>query len=136
MIVRCLRIIDVHGDEVDTTGWDLAVGRQYVVLCISAAPEHEVYLRVYEPGNPPEGGVPGLWRSQMFEVLSPAIPSNWRVDIGTPQSPGYLQIAPETWLRPGFWEDLIDAGPFSDRSRADYNREVAIILQESGFSPP
>ncbi len=131
MIVRCLRFIDADGNEVESAGRYVVVGRSYVVLCITATPQRDVHLRVLDPENPPESGVPGLWRSQMFEVLSPAIPSNWQIDIGTPQSPGYVQIAPESWLRPGFWEDLIDAGPFSDRARADYNREVAIIVEES-----
>jgi hypothetical protein len=63
----------------------------------------------------------------MFEVLSNKIPSNWRAEIG---SGGAIRLEPKKWLRPGFWEDLIDWSPQSESAQQDYDAELAIILRE------
>ena len=131
MKVRCLKIIDVSGEELGEHP-ALKVGHEYTVLEISAQPKGQVSLRVHYPGHTiSTDGPPGLWRTEMFEVLSPTIPSNWQVTIGGASSPGYTRIAPESWHRPGFWEDLIDWSPLSARAQEDYERELAVILRES-----
>jgi hypothetical protein len=67
----------------------------------------------------------------MFEVLDPAIPSNWEAHLGNAASAGSVLICPRTWERPGFWEDLADWSPLSARAAEDYDRELAVVLAES-----
>jgi hypothetical protein len=63
----------------------------------------------------------------MFVTTSSKIPSNWVVQL---RSDGALEIGPEAWLTPGFWEEYLDhqrAGPAAD----SYGRELEVILRES-----
>ena len=134
MIVRCTSILSPMGDEL-TSHPAITVGEQYVVLTISASPGRDVRLRVYAlrpEARDPHLGPPALWRSEMFEVLSSRIPSNWCVDIsGT----GAIHIAPESWHRPGFWMDLVEWSPMSEVATRDYERELRTILQEAHQEP-
>ena len=131
MIVRCSSTLSPLGDEL-THYEEITIGDDYVVLTIYAAPERDVLLRVL--GVKPElrwptRGIPPLWRSQMFELLSSEIPSNWRVEI---DPGGAVRLEPESWLRPGFWEDLVDWSTQSESAQRDFDRELQIILDESG----
>jgi hypothetical protein len=132
MIVRCLRIVDATGRELSETP-ALRVGGEYVVLMISANPGEDVRFRVHEDVSPTEQSphYPVMWPSSMFEVVRGDIPSNWRSALGGTGSPGYLRLAPGSWLRPGFWEDIWDWSPGSAEASEDYSRELAIILSES-----
>jgi hypothetical protein len=67
----------------------------------------------------------------MFELVCGDVPSNWRIALGARGSPGYLRLAPGSWLRPGFWDDIFDWSPGSAEASEDYSRELAIILSES-----
>lgn len=64
------------------------------------------------------------------------IPSSWRVKFGTTSEKNWLKIAPESWLRPGFWEDFygerFDEHPGTLDAQADYAREVEVMLSELG----
>jgi hypothetical protein len=133
MIVRCLRIFDATGRELSEIP-GLRVGGEYVVLMISVIPGQDVMFRVHEEVSPSEQSphYPSLWRSSMFEVVRGDIPSNWRSALGGTGSPGYLRLAPGSWLRPGFWDDIFDWSPGSAEASEDYARELAIILSESG----
>jgi hypothetical protein len=135
MIVRCVRIIAPAGEELDSHP-AIHVGEQYVVLTIYASPGHDVMLRVY--ARRPEArdahpGPPALWTSLMFEVLANEIPSNW---VAQTTDTGALRLEPESWLRPGFWEDLNEWSPLSDAARTDYERELQLILREAGVEAP
>ena len=131
MIVRCLRIIDALGHELDEHP-SMSVGTSYTVLEITCSPGQDPLLRVHNKRYHSDENYPGLWRSEMFEVLDPSIPSNWEVAIGGAANAGYIHIAPATWQRPGFWEDLEDWSPLSERAIQDYKKELAIILDEAG----
>jgi hypothetical protein len=100
---------------------------------ISAVPGQEPMIRIHETVSSEETDphYPALWRSSMFELVSDAMPSNWRVALGGEDSPGYLRIGPTSWLREGFWDDIFDWSPGSEEAREDYSRELAIILAES-----
>lgn len=130
VIVRCINILSSTGDEL-TAHDSMTVGAEYVVIAVVAVPGHDVLLRVIERGTqladlPP--GVPALWRSQMFEVVSPSIPTSWAMEI---RESGGVEIGPASWLRLGFWFDLIDATANSDEALADYHREVGAMLSEA-----
>jgi hypothetical protein len=130
MIVRCTSILDPPGDE-RTSHPDITIGERYVVLAILARPGRDVLLRVYAvrpEARATHQGPPGLWRSEMFEVQSDTIPSNWRVGIS---GDGVIEVAPESWRRPGFWMDMVDSSPTSEVATRDYERELRIILHES-----
>lgn len=127
MIVRCSIILDHRGDERGSHPV-LAVGDVLVVLEIVCSPGGEPKFRVVNPERLPKDRMPLLWPTRMFEVLDPAIPSNWEAHLG---GAGYVQIAPRTWERAGFWEDLSDWSPLSARASEDYDRELAVILAES-----
>jgi hypothetical protein len=132
MIVRCLRIVDATGRELaEIPG--LRIGGEYVVLMISAIPGQDVKFRVHEDVSPTEQSphYPSLWSSSMFELVCGDVPSNWRIALGARGSPGYLRLAPGSWLRPGFWDDIFDWSPGSAEASEDYSRELAIILSES-----
>jgi hypothetical protein len=77
--------------------------------------------------------IPALWSAEMFEVHDSAIPSNWEVRIGRTDDTGYLSFAPASWHRPGFWDDLDEWSPLTERASEDYKRELAIILSEAGW---
>jgi hypothetical protein len=132
MVVRCVKIISPMGDELDSDP-AITVGEQYVVLTIYAS-IHGVRFRGYAlrpEARDPHPGPPALWRSEMFEVLANQIPSNWVVQT---TDAGALRLEPESWLRPGFWEDLNDWSPLSEAARRDYERELQVILREAGVA--
>jgi hypothetical protein len=58
------------------------------------------------------------------------------VRFGTQHAPNRLTIAPEPWLRPGFWEhsfgEYFDELPGTLDARADYARELEVMLNEAG----
>ena len=70
----------------------------------------------------------------MFEVLEPAIPPNWEVQVGVGDSPGHVTIGPRSWRRPGFWEYMSDWSPMSAEATADYDRELEIMLAHAARS--
>jgi len=118
------------GDELITHP-AIVVGEQYVVLTLYASPKSDVMLRVYavQPEfRDPHPGPPALWRSQMFELLSNTIPSNWRAAI---DPTGSVRLEPESWLRPGFWQDLDEWSPMSEAARREFETELQLMLSEA-----
>lgn len=116
MIVRCLRLLDPLGRKIDGHPY-MSVGARFVVLEVLCVPGTEPTLRVYsEEYHGATRDYPGLWPAKMFEVLDPSIPPNWQVNIGGLSSPGYVKVAPESWHNPGFWEDLEEWSPMSERA--------------------
>jgi hypothetical protein len=84
-----------------------------------------------DPNQLPEDRLPGVWPASMFEVLDPSIPSNWEIHLNMVESTTYLSIAPASWQRPGFWEDLADGSELGARAIDEYDRELAILLREA-----
>jgi hypothetical protein len=48
---------------------------------------------------------PSWWPATDFITVSAVIPSNWVVKVG---EGGKLDLAPESWLKPGFWDRYFD----------------------------
>lgn len=123
MRVKCVR--NPYPEELHRAA--VTVGSDYVVLAISAN-SRRVQFRILE--NRREDSAiqsPILRDSSCFEVVSGAVPSNWRVAVDTE---GRVEIAPEPWLRREFWEEFFDSSDASLAAREDFERELAVILDE------
>jgi len=67
----------------------------------------------------------------MFATISSTIPRNWDIQLDTT---GSLHIAPQSWLRPDYWEEYFD-NPRDGDAAETFKREVDIILREDAPSP-
>lgn len=103
MRVRCVKVVNSRGDELADNS-SIGRGREYTVLSIAGSPSSGVTFRIHGDDD----RQPYIYRADMFEVVRSELPSTWRCAIGTPNAPGYVQLAPEPWLRPGFWDDYWD----------------------------
>lgn len=118
MIVRCVRLInEVTGEFEESSPW-ATVGKTYVVLAISMTPDQPVRFRLI--GD--DAGTPVLFDSRMFELVSDEIPSSWRVDL---VADGFVEMAPSSWLRQGFWDDYFDVDP---AARREFEAEATAML--------
>jgi hypothetical protein len=123
MRVKCVKIFDVSGSrEVPRrrTEW-LTIGKEYPVLSVEVGVGQPAYLRII--GD--DGHTPGLHIIQQFVTVSSRIPSSWLVQVG---ENGYLEMAPASWLRPGFWEDYFNG---QADAVAQFEAERARIHSES-----
>jgi hypothetical protein len=93
--------LDSRGKPVERSAWT-KLGGVYHVLSIWIEPEHSG-LRLVGEQLPP-----GLFAPEMFEVVSSVIPSTWGHHFA---KPGCLELGPEAWARPGFWEEFYDRKP-------------------------
>src|SRR3954469_17026907 len=119
MLVRCVRILDPFGDDVDTYP-GLRVGQCYPVLEILASPE-AYYLRILDD----DGDDPGtLWDPEMFKTVDGHLPACWSSALTTP---GTLHLAPAGWLTPGFWGDYFDGDP---AAQARYAQGKTAVLAD------
>src|SRR2546426_9788753 len=97
MRVLCIRLVDASGEPARSSSW-LSLYQEYIVRAVEAYPQGRLLLRVLGDDE----RTPGLYRSDMFLTTSPHIPSNWVARVG---DEGSLDLSPEKWLRPSFWED-------------------------------
>lgn len=100
MKVRCVRIFDPRGNELEQSPW-LTIGKDYVVLSVIFDIGGAARLRLV--GDRRNGLA--LFRWDAFEIVSPIIPPTWIIFPG-PQS--YIYLTPEPWTEPGFWERYYD----------------------------
>jgi hypothetical protein len=96
MKVRCIRIFDPKGNPLDRSPW-LTIGKGYVVLSVLFGARTQPLLRLVGDG----GNGLALFRWDEFEIVSSIIPPTWILFPG-PQS--LVQLAPQPWTSPGFWE--------------------------------
>jgi hypothetical protein len=120
MKVRCVLIVNPATRAIEKHSPWIRIGGEYVVLEISAAPNRQVSLRIHL-----EEGTPGLWDSTMFETTDVTIPSNWVAKVSLQ---GGLDLGPERWREPGFWERYFDREP---DAVAAFDDEASVILRES-----
>ena len=104
----------------------IAVGEEFTVLSIlveeRSDPGGHTWLLIYDRKNSPT-----WWPAQMFVTVSTRISSNWVAQLWPD---GSFHLAPQAWLKPGFWEDYFDHqrhGPAADTYRA----EAEVILREA-----
>ena len=122
MKVQCTKITDASGQHKLTRSHRLAVGCEYVVLSIEASPGRQVSLRLVGDDK----RLPALHSSDQFIIVTSDMPSNWEVQIG---KNGFLELAPHSWLRAGFWEDYFDG---EQTAIAAYEEARQSILAETG----
>jgi hypothetical protein len=103
MKVRCVKLIDSSGKEVSYSAW-AQVGRVYHVLGLELQPHRSRYRLVGDEATP------ALYSPEMFEVVSSRVPSCWSINSS---APGYVDVEPESWSRPGFWTDYYNAEPLA-----------------------
>lgn len=96
----------------------MTLDREYLVLAIDVEPGRHVWLRIESEA----GGTPALFDAEMFLTTSSELPSSWRARVG---EGGSLQLAPEPWLRPGFWEEFFDRAP---EAVEIYEKERALVV--------
>src|SRR3954451_14593881 len=82
------------------------------------------------------------WSLDLFEITSPALPTNWVLHR---HEGGEVDLLPAAWCRPGHWDDLdpseLDERPADVRAAAtrrawaDYHSERDRILIEAGQEP-
>jgi len=102
MIVRVVKIVNPLGGAVAEHP-SLRVGADYLVLDIYVNRRSQM-IRVLDD----EGGIPGTWPIEMFEVRSPRLSSTWGAAIDHYEGGAALHLGPVPWLRPGFWPDYVD----------------------------
>jgi hypothetical protein len=127
MRVRCVRLFKWlnpgYGEPMEEAA-NLSVGDELPVLAVLA-----------------DGGLWGVglyvldrrgdrvwYPAGMFETISTTIPSNWVTQLWPD---GSLHLAPEAWLRPGFFEGVVDGKRDGPAAREILERELAVILDEA-----
>jgi len=105
---------------------DIHVGDEYLVAGIVLTRDDRS-LRIFTGAV---NGQVGLWPVEMFEVVSDHIPSSWRVAIEHTPDYVYMHIDPESWLRPGFWDEFLAEG-FNEANLA-FQDEIDRMLAEEG----
>lgn len=123
MKVKCIRLLDVFGREVEFSPW-LTLGRIYPVMSIEIGPDGKRSYGIVTSDRPGEWPNMGGHQSECFEIVSTTVPSNWRSKLNTN---GAISIAPEAWQEPGFLEAFYDRDP---AAHPIFERERSLILQE------
>src|SRR4051812_42158066 len=116
--------------------------REYVVLAVGTDRKREgATVMIHEPDD---GGAFdwAWWSLDLFEITSPALPTNWVLHR---HEGGEVDLLPAAWCRPGHWDDLdpseLDERPADVRAAAtrrawaDYHSERDRILAEAGREP-
>jgi hypothetical protein len=127
MRVRCTKITTQAGPNADpardTTSDLIALGDDLVVLSIVVAADAHwpVTLQALHPD-----GEARWWPADMFETSDTTIPSNWVTQLWPD---GTLHIAPEPWLRPGFWIEYSERR--NELAVETFERELSVIVRDS-----
>jgi hypothetical protein len=121
MRVRCSRLINALNEPVEASR-SLTIGKEYVVLEISASVGRQLDLRIIDDTE-----TYSLWSIDLFEVTTPSLPSNWIIKFDGQR----LKLCPSAWARLGFWEDY-----FNDDRDAIVQFQTARdrIIEEDSFT--
>lgn len=101
MKVKCVTLKSSGGVPQQASSW-LRIGCVYHVLAIEFSPARTMFRLVGEEV------IPALFQPDLFEIVSSIIPSNWAV---VSRKPGFIELSPKAWTRPGFWVDFFDGEP-------------------------
>lgn len=119
MKVECLALIDAQtGEAVEKNSW-LTVGKVYRVLSVFMASEGVIEYRLIAD----DGRTPGMYRASQFKVVSDKLPSNWAAYY---EAGSYFELAPKSWIEPGFWENYFDGDPVAIKQ---FESEIELIAQ-------
>jgi hypothetical protein len=107
MRVLCVRIINPATLQPVKKHPAIELDREYPVLSVTVVPERGASLHI-----PSADGTPAIWDAAMFVTVDGTIPGNWiaRVSEG-----GIVELGPEAWLEPGFWERYFDREPDAEK---------------------
>ena len=122
MKVKCIRILNADGREVEFSPW-LTLGRVYHVLSMSIDQNGRRSYGIISGYRKGEWPQIGSHQEECFEVVSDVVPSNWRTMVYQDTT----DMSPAAWQEPGFYE------AFSDHDPATYpifERERDIILSQ------
>lgn len=122
MKVKCVRILNADGSEVEFSPW-LTMGRVYHVLSMSIDPHGKRSYGITSGYREGEWPHMGSHQQQCFEVVSDIVPSNWRTTVCR----GFTDISPAAWQENGFYEAFADHDP---ATYPIFQREREIILSE------
>jgi hypothetical protein len=122
MKVKCIRLLDADGREVEFSSW-LTLGRVYHVMSIFTDKNGRRSYGIIN--RHPEGEWPqlGSHQAECFEIVSDVVPSNWR-EWANGNASG---VSPSAWQEPGFYEAFYDHDP---ATYPIFERERDIILRE------
>lgn len=117
MKIRCLRV-SASSDEQKRNAW-LTVGKEYLVLGVHGEAGQLKYRLV---GDDP---IPIIQDAELFEVVSPEIPSGWAFRVYVTFKDWALE--PAAWSVPGFWEAYFDGDSSAKRI---FEQELSKLKQE------
>jgi hypothetical protein len=122
MKVKCIKLLDSNGREVEFSSW-LTLGRIYHVMAINVEADGKRSFSIIS--RQPDGEWPqmGSHQSECFEIVSDVIPSNWR-------EWAYENVrgtSPAAWQEPGFFEAFYD---HDSATFPIFERERDIIVNE------
>lgn len=114
MKVRC----KVDADCTRIEGW-LEKSEAYSVLTIDIFEGGNIFYRIFSKLQ----GIPVLFEASYFEIVSNEMPREWLIYYHD----GYLEIAPEEWVEPGFWDKYFD----DDIEAIEKFKEISSIIMSS-----
>lgn len=123
MKVKCIRLLDVFGREVEASPW-LTLGRTYHVASIEITPDGKRSYGIVTSERAGEWPNMGGHQAECFEIVSTMAPSNWRSKVN---ANGAISIAPAAWQEPGFLEAFYDRDPIAYHI---FEKEYGLILSE------
>jgi hypothetical protein len=119
--VRCVAVISATtGEPMEKSAW-LTIGKMYDVLALAATPHGDILFRLVGDDD----HRPGLFASSQFEIVDGRLPRCWSAMM---RSDGSLQLGPQPWQRPGFWEEYFDDEP---GAIAAYENAFSAIMEEA-----
>lgn len=103
MKILCTKLLDASGVEVSSSPW-VKLGRIYVVLTFSIDTAGRARVRIVDD----QGGKPGIFSLEQFEIVDHTIPINWEV---SQRLSGDFFFGPAAWSAPGYWSRYVEDDP-------------------------
>jgi hypothetical protein len=122
MKVKCIRLLNADGENVESSSW-LTLNGVYHVMGIYVSPDGKRSFRIISRHLVGEWPQMGYQHAECFEAISEKVPSNWR-EWKNKNASG---MGPEAWQAPGFLEAFYDHDP---ATYPIFERERDIILSE------
>lgn len=122
MKVKCIRLLDADGREVESSSW-LTLGSVYHVLSIFVNKNGRRSYGIVNRQTEGEWPQLGSHQEECFEVVSNKVPSNWCEWSGENVS----GVSPLAWQSPGFYEAFYDHDP---TTYPIFERERDLIIAE------
>lgn len=123
MKVRCIKLLNLEGEEIDSSSW-MRIGEIYHVLSIFIDQSGKRSFAIVANQRVGEWPTMVSHPAECFEIVSTVVPSNWSPWI---HSSSAIGISPVAWQDPAFAENFFDHDP---QTYQIFEREQKIILQE------